>query len=233
MTDSDELVLVARPQSATWRRRLGPLAWTALECLALSAYPDSQGWAAPVGVRGIAAKIGVTKDTAARAVMTLITAGVITRQPVTGPEGQRRSGYRLHLPEGLELRPGLGDQYSRSGQQETGHCPIDTDGTSIIGHNEQDTVPDAASVLSDRERNRLRRVQLGPEGGPIAALRASQSTLFNFDDTAPPGEHGDHDSQWWPSAGPVALTAESSLQEDEAPELSTVLWTLGRDNHAS
>ncbi|MDA8045750.1 MAG: hypothetical protein M0Z30_11025 [Actinomycetota bacterium] len=56
----------------------GPLAWAPLEHLALAAHPDRQGWAAPLGVREIATGIGVTKDTAARAVTALSAAGLVT-----------------------------------------------------------------------------------------------------------------------------------------------------------
>jgi hypothetical protein len=42
-------VLVAYPDSGPLRRRLGPLAWVALEHLALSSHRTDQGWAAPVG----------------------------------------------------------------------------------------------------------------------------------------------------------------------------------------
>ena len=68
---SPEAALVIGTDSRHWRRRLGPLAWAALEPLALAAHPDHHGWAAPLGVRDIAAGIGVTKDTAARAVTAL------------------------------------------------------------------------------------------------------------------------------------------------------------------
>jgi hypothetical protein len=52
VTDRNEslVVVVLCAESAGWRRRLGPRAWTALEHLALAANSDPQGWAAPVGV---------------------------------------------------------------------------------------------------------------------------------------------------------------------------------------
>ena len=65
MTELDETALVIKADSRLWRRRLGPLAWAALEHLALAAHPDHHGWAAPLGVRDVAGGIGVTKDTAA------------------------------------------------------------------------------------------------------------------------------------------------------------------------
>lgn len=56
------VALVTEPPAAAWRRRLGPLAWVALEHLALSSHLSDQGWVAPMGVRDVAAGIGVTKD---------------------------------------------------------------------------------------------------------------------------------------------------------------------------
>lgn len=96
-------VVAIAAESVEWRRRLGPLAWTALEHLALNCQPSERGWSAPIGVRHVAAGIGVTKDTAARGVTQLIRAGLITRDRVDTPSGHRRSGYLLHLPAGIEL----------------------------------------------------------------------------------------------------------------------------------
>ena len=75
-----------------------------LEDLALGAHYDTTGWIAPVGVRHVAATIGVNKDTAARAMAVLGAAGLVTLTPVQGPNGRRRSGYRLNLPEGITLQ---------------------------------------------------------------------------------------------------------------------------------
>ncbi len=99
---SAELVLT--PASRAWRRRLGALAWAALEDLALAAHGSEQGWVAPVGVRAVASSIGVTKDTAARAIAALGAVEFVVLQRVEGRDGRHRSGYRLRLPDGLELR---------------------------------------------------------------------------------------------------------------------------------
>ncbi len=96
--------LLLRPESRLWRRRLGPLAWAALEDLALATHHSDQGWVAPVGVRDIAARVGITKDTAARAVAALGGAGLVVLGRVQAPDGRWRSGYRLDLPDGIELR---------------------------------------------------------------------------------------------------------------------------------
>ena len=87
-----------------WRRRLEPLAWTVLEELALASHWTDRGWVAPIGVRDVAAGIGVTKDTVARAVAALSVAGLVILDRVEGHDGRSRSGYRLRPPGGLALR---------------------------------------------------------------------------------------------------------------------------------
>jgi hypothetical protein len=110
--------------SRAWRRRLGALPWAALEELALTAHLTNQGWVAIVGVRQLATSIGVTKDTAARSVAALRTAGLVTFERVDGPDGRSRSGYRLRLPDGIDIRtpptyPGETEQQHEA----AGGCP--------------------------------------------------------------------------------------------------------------
>lgn len=97
------MALVTEPPSRAWRRRLGPLAWVALEHLALSSHLTDHGWEAPLGVRDPATGIGVTKDTAARAVAILRAAGLVVLTRVENQDGRKRSGYQLHLPAPLQL----------------------------------------------------------------------------------------------------------------------------------
>lgn len=56
-----------------------------------------------MGVRDVATGIGVTIDTAARAVATLRAAGLVVFAHAESQDGQKRSGYRIHLPEPLKL----------------------------------------------------------------------------------------------------------------------------------
>jgi hypothetical protein len=95
--------LVITADSMVWRYRLGPLAWTALQHLALRSLRTAQGWAAPVGVRDIAAGIHVTKDTAAGAVSRLLAAGLVTRGRHETADGRQRAGYLLNLPASMWL----------------------------------------------------------------------------------------------------------------------------------
>jgi hypothetical protein len=95
--------LVIATQSLPLQRRVGPLAWTALQHLALRSDRTDQGWAVAVGVRDIAAGLGVTKDTAARAISVLVNNGLVRRGRVQSPSGHRRSGYLLCLPPPIRL----------------------------------------------------------------------------------------------------------------------------------
>jgi hypothetical protein len=123
-------------RTRAWRRQLGALAWAALENLALAAHPSDQGWVAPVGVRDIARGIGVTKDTAARAVTILSSAGLVVFERVEGHEGRRRSGYRLRLPDGMHVRPGRTPDDSDASVA-GGACPAGEDSRCPCGQDSQ------------------------------------------------------------------------------------------------
>ncbi len=104
--DSTGCTVCIDARSRVWRRQLGVLAWAALEDLALAAHPSDQGWVAPIGVRDIARSLGVAKDTAARAVHILSSARlVVFERGVAGRDGRPRSGYRLQLPNGVQMLP--------------------------------------------------------------------------------------------------------------------------------
>jgi hypothetical protein len=133
------------------------MAWAALEHLALAAQPDELGWAAPVGVRDVAAGLGVTKDTAARAVAALTTAGLVTRTPVETDTGRRRSGYRLRLPAGIEPRPCPGEADTATQQENPDRCPNNQDNRRCP--TDQDSTPDATVAIGGRERDGARQVR--------------------------------------------------------------------------
>ena len=121
--------LVCGPASRPWRRQLGPLAWSALEELALTSHQDDHGRVSPVGVAAIATGIGTTAATAVRAVAALSAGGLIALEPVTDQNGQRRLGYRLHLPDGIELRH-YPHQNGDAAQGLPRGCPDDQDARS-------------------------------------------------------------------------------------------------------
>ena len=87
-------VVVIGSAASELRRRLGPLAWVVLE-LAVSKSCDG---VASVSARSIAAALGVSKDTAARAVRRLTDAGLMQRLERHGDDGRFRAGrYRLFV----------------------------------------------------------------------------------------------------------------------------------------
>lgn len=122
-----------------------PLAWAALEYLARAAQRDHRGWAAPLGVGDIATGIGVTKDTAARAVTALGAAGLVTLERLDPIDGRRRNGYRLPLPDGLQLRACPTDQDSTPQQARTDRCPDTADKNGCP--NDPDSASDAGGPL--------------------------------------------------------------------------------------
>ena len=197
--------LIVKAQSSVWRRRLGPLAWAALEDLALAAHHSEQGWVAAVGVRDIAVRVGVTKDTAARAVAALGAAGLIVLQRVPAPDGRWRSGYRLQLPDGVELRarrnrrdtalpnandpcPDRQDSRGPTSKDSRDHCPNDKDRHSPARDHSDGcpTRPDSPALTEAAPaRPPSRRRQLTDTSSQAAAQHrrpaaAIQPTLFNL-----------------------------------------------------
>jgi hypothetical protein len=142
--------LLIGPQSRQWRRQLGPLAWAALEHLALASHRDHGAWAAPIGVRDLAAGLGVTKDTAARAVAVLAAAGLVARSRTQTHDGRHRSGYQLHLPAGLEAR-----DRAAPGAREPAECPSILDSleypSGSVGGEPVGRRARATHLLDDRE----------------------------------------------------------------------------------
>lgn len=81
------------------RRRLGPRTWFVFEELVLDA--DAQ-LTCRMGARELARALGISKDTAARAVAELVDAGLVERVVCRDAAGRYR-GTRLvvHLPVGV------------------------------------------------------------------------------------------------------------------------------------
>jgi hypothetical protein len=100
--------------SQPWRRKLGWLNWAVLEEVALCAHACETGWVAPVGVRAVAQNLGMTKDTAARALAALANVGIVERVNTPATGGRTRSGYRILLPEGLAFT--LGEEHRTAGK---------------------------------------------------------------------------------------------------------------------
>lgn len=85
------------PNAAQVRRQVGPVAWCALECLLER---SDRGTIAEASVRGIAADLGVAKNTAHRAVAALVRAGLVEPIQERDAHGRFRAGrYRLLLTD--------------------------------------------------------------------------------------------------------------------------------------
>ena len=94
-------MVIIGPEAAGLARRLGLAPFAALFELCLVAGEGPDGPVAAVGVRELAARLGLNKDTAARAVGVLVDAGVVARERIVVGGGPTRSGYRLRLPLGV------------------------------------------------------------------------------------------------------------------------------------
>jgi hypothetical protein len=93
------------PRAATLRRDLGPVAWCALECLVER---SDDGRTAAASVRAVAAELGVAKNTAHRALVALVRAGIAEAVQDRTTDGRfRRGGYRLDLGDLVPSPPAL------------------------------------------------------------------------------------------------------------------------------
>lgn len=102
---SASLLVTAGSQLA--RRAMGPVAWSALEVLALQARQDEAGALVVVlGVRDLAGQLGVGRDAAANALSTLRSSGVISAAQQRAGRG-RFDGTRhtILLPVVFEPEP--------------------------------------------------------------------------------------------------------------------------------
>jgi hypothetical protein len=96
-------VLVDAWEVAALRRRVGPVAWCALEVLLTRRSTDADGFVVEASVRLVAVELAVATNTAQRALKTLRSAGVIEPAQARGAGGRfGATSYRLHLPADIQ-----------------------------------------------------------------------------------------------------------------------------------
>lgn len=97
--------LVVGPGAAAVRRAVGTTAWVALESLAAQSVVDSDGWCGSASVRQLAEEMGVSKNSAHRALRRLTAAGLVVARQSRAADGRFTSGfYLIHVPADV-LRP--------------------------------------------------------------------------------------------------------------------------------
>lgn len=99
-------VLLVTDASVELRRSLGIAAWAVLEDVALDSVVDESGrLVAVTNVRRIAARLGISKDTAAAALARLAGRGLVERRSVGRSDGGRfgRSVYAVCLDDSVGI----------------------------------------------------------------------------------------------------------------------------------
>jgi hypothetical protein len=104
-SDGSSLLVTAGSQLA--RRAMGPVAWSALEVLALQARQDDAGALVVVlGVRDLAGQLGVGRDAAANALSTLRSSGVVSAAQQRAGRGRfDGTHHTILLPVAFEPVP--------------------------------------------------------------------------------------------------------------------------------
>jgi hypothetical protein len=93
------ILLVDGGEVAALRRRVGTVAWCALEVLVTRDRVNADGFVVEASVRVVAGELAVATNTAQRALKTLRSAGVIEPAQARGAGGRfGATTYRLHLP---------------------------------------------------------------------------------------------------------------------------------------
>lgn len=102
--DTAGVAFTVSPTAQTMRRQLGPVAWAALEDVLCEVTIEEDGRStARTSVRRIAAGLGVSKDTAARALARLVDAGLLVRhEGARADDGTFTPGYYEVLADRLE-----------------------------------------------------------------------------------------------------------------------------------
>jgi DNA-binding transcriptional ArsR family regulator len=117
------------PESRQARQRLGTTAWAVLEDVALDAHIDDRArLVAVTNVRRIALQLGISKDTAARALLRLAEAGLVERQSRRDESGTFSASVYVVC---LEHCSGL--LHAESDPRPTTPCPVAADTATWSG----------------------------------------------------------------------------------------------------
>jgi DNA-binding MarR family transcriptional regulator len=101
-------IVVLGPASPSVRRRVGPLAWCALEALYQRAELIGDVLLAEISQSALARELGVAKNTAHRALKTLRSAGLLEHDQTRGVAGRfDGSRYRLTVSQDVIARSAL------------------------------------------------------------------------------------------------------------------------------
>lgn len=139
---------------------LGTTAWAALADVALDARPDHQDrLVAATNVRRIAEHLGISRDTAARALARLADAGLVVRRA-----GQRSAGGTF-APSAYELRiaSDVNLTFVAAPTTPVSHCPVLEDSGTKPAPASGDVEPDGHRADRIRPRSRRRPRTSRPE----------------------------------------------------------------------
>ena len=101
---STERRLLLTGESLELRRRLDPAAWMVFEELLLASTGSADGCVASVSIRGLADRLGLAKDTVARALGRLRRAGLVTARQSRTDAGVFATGsYLLTVPASITV----------------------------------------------------------------------------------------------------------------------------------
>ena len=153
----------------TLRHSLGPTAWAVLGDVCMDAESDDAGiQVAATSARRVSTHLGITKDTAARALRRLTAAGILCRRPQgASSAGQfSRGTYEVHLPGSVTRAP----------------CPPSEDTVFRARLESADTdnapmpVALAAATRSASARRRTRKT-MGPSSAQLSLLDPVQEDI--------------------------------------------------------
>jgi len=101
---STERRITLTADTAEVRRRLGPTGWVVFEELLLVSTGTGGGCVASVSIRTLAGRLGLAKDTVARALARLRRAGLVTASQSRTDTGVFATGsYILHVPASITV----------------------------------------------------------------------------------------------------------------------------------